>query len=136
LTLTQPVNGGGAGLGNAITPLVFTNKGTGACSRTGYPGLALLDASGHTLTNTITRSTSSYLLSTREVEPVVLTPGNGAAFFLSYRDGPIGNQTSCPDALQARAIPPDDTQSIAARVAIEPCGDILLSPVVASADLG
>lgn len=84
----------------------------------------------------IVRSTSSYLFQHRDVEPVVLAAGGGTAgFFVSYGHNPIGNATSCPVAARALVYPPDDTQGITAPASIQPCGNLLISPVVASIGL-
>ena len=132
LNLTQPADGGRVGLGNVTTPLVFTNHASASCSLDGYPGVTLTDASGHALPNSTTRSTSSYLLQNADVEPVVLGPNGGTAtFFLSYTDNPIEPATSCPAAKRARVYPPNDTQIVVGQVDIQPCGNILISPVVA-----
>jgi hypothetical protein len=120
-TLSGKVAPTDAGAGNRYGKFVVTNTGAKACTLNGYSGFQLLDAAG----GPIPTSTD------RKPDPapalVTLAPGASAAANLHWSVVPHGDEpqsTPCqPEAPNAQAIPPDETQPISFPWGIGPvCG--------------
>ncbi|MHB1536389.1 MAG: DUF4232 domain-containing protein [Acidimicrobiales bacterium] len=116
---------GGAGLGHVGYPVLFTNKGTTSCVLGGYPGVALLDASGHQAVQAM-RTPGGYLggLSSESTTPPVLTvaPGQTVSALLEGTDIPVGAATSCPSYPAVLVTPPNQHVPILLQFAAAPVG--------------
>ena len=129
--------GGGAGLGHRSQVLVFTNTGQSACTLTGYPGVAALDAQGAQVAQAV-RTPSGYLggLATGTTTPptVVLAPGQAASAMVEGIDNPQNGATSCPSYPAFLVTPPNLTQSVTLGLTSSPafpgCSPIQVHPVV------
>ncbi|MFF0052453.1 DUF4232 domain-containing protein [Streptomyces sp. NPDC005498] len=111
--LTVSLGGGDAGAGNLYRYLVLTNRTSGACQVSGYPGLSLLDAGGEQIGAPATRDRRTYA-------PVVLEPGGSASVTIHT----INRQGEClPTSAQLRIYPPGDTASLVIPGEITNCDD-------------
>ncbi|MGW2325976.1 DUF4232 domain-containing protein [Streptomyces sp. NPDC001700] len=93
------------GAGNVYMPLVLTNKSTGTCTLTGFPGVSLLDSSGSAIGDPATRRGASR-------STVSLAPGASASAMLHTLN--VGtSDTPCRRApARIRAYPPDSFTSM------------------------
>jgi hypothetical protein len=119
--LAAEVQPGDAAAGNRYAKLVVTNNGPAPCTLNGYSGLQLLDASGQPVPTDLQRNTDP------GPAPVVLPPKGRAAANLHWTVVPTGEEPAqgpCePEAAQARAIPPDETQPMSLTWGLGPvCG--------------
>lgn len=111
--LTASLGGGDAGAGNLYRYLVLTNRTSGACQVSGYPGLSLLDAGGKQIGAPATRDRRTYA-------PVVLEPGGSASVTIHT----INRQGAClPTSAQLRVYPPGNTASLVIPGEITNCDD-------------
>lgn len=105
---------GGAGVGHEGITLLFRNTGAVACELDGYPGVALLDASGRQVLQAV-RTPSGYLggLAAGTSVPPTLTvdPGQVVSALLEGTDVPAGTATSCPYYPAVLVTPPNQTVS-------------------------
>ncbi|MER6619211.1 DUF4232 domain-containing protein [Streptomyces sp. NPDC000931] len=93
------------GAGNLYAPLVFTNKGTGACHLKGFPGVTLLDASGERIGAPAQRS--------GDMRPaVVLAPGESAYAALHTLNKGISDEPCRRPAASVQAYPPGSTWAL------------------------
>ncbi|WP_328885244.1 DUF4232 domain-containing protein [Streptomyces sp. NBC_00316] len=100
--LTAALGGGDAGAGNLYRSLVLTNRASGACQVSGYPGLSLLDTDGKQIGVPAARDRRTYA-------PVVLQPGGSASVTIHT----VNRQGVClPTSAQLRIYPPGDTASL------------------------
>jgi hypothetical protein len=126
LSLMQPASSLAA-LGNFTVTLVLKNQGPGSCTLEGYPNLALYGSSGAALPIKVTHSPDSYIVTRRTIEPVVLTPGGVASFFISGSNG----GPSCQVAVRVAIQMPGAVQGVSGPVQFQPCdGAVEVSPVV------
>lgn len=106
---------GGAGLGHVGFPLLFTNKSSTRCVLSGYPGAAMLDASGRQVVQAA-RTPSGYLGGQAEGSPapaaVYVYPGDTVSAMLEGTDNPIGASTSCPYYPDVLVTPPNQDVSV------------------------
>lgn len=93
------------GAGNVYMPLVLTNKSTGTCTLTGFPGVSLLDSAGTAIGDPATRRGASR-------STVSLPPGASASAMLhTLNEGT--SDTPCRSApARIRAYPPDSFTSM------------------------
>ena len=93
------------GAGNVYMPLVLTNKSTGTCTLTGFPGVSLLDSAGSAIGDPATRRGASR-------SAVSLPPGGSASAMLhTLNEGT--SDTPCRRApARIRAYPPDSYTSM------------------------
>ncbi|EFL20930.1 putative lipoprotein [Streptomyces himastatinicus ATCC 53653] len=93
------------GAGNVYMPLVLTNKSTGTCTLTGFPGVSLLDSAGSAIGDPATRRGASR-------SAVSLAPGASASAMLhTLNEGT--SDTPCRRApARIRAYPPDSFSSM------------------------
>ncbi|HET9691534.1 MAG TPA: DUF4232 domain-containing protein [Acidimicrobiales bacterium] len=89
--------------GTIGVPLSFTNTGSTTCVLGGYPGVALLDASGAQAVQAARTGSPG--------SPVRLAPGAEASALLTGSDVPSGSATSCPSYPAALVTPPGSTSS-------------------------
>jgi hypothetical protein len=107
--------GGGAGAGNVDQVFGFVNTGRAACSLTGYPKVAALDAEGQEVAVAEQQLTGIGGIKTGASTPPVVTlkPGQTASAILSGTDIPIGNAVVCPSGYPVFIVtPPDVTQGV------------------------
>ena len=106
--------GGGAGLGHEDQVILFTNNSPSACTLTGYPGIAGLNASGQQVIQA-TRTLSGYLgglwNSAMTLPRISLAPGQVASAIVEGTDNPVGTATSCPYYDYLLVTPPNLTNS-------------------------
>lgn len=119
--LSGKVEPGDAGAGHRYAKFLVTNTGSGACTLNGYSGFQLVDGSGTPIPTT----------TDRKPDPgpalVSLAPGQSAAANLHWSVVPHGDEPQSapcqPEAPNAQAIPPDETQPITFAWGIGPvCG--------------
>jgi hypothetical protein len=119
-----------AALGNTTATLVLENRGVTSCTLEGYPGLTLFNAGGSRLPIRVADNPSSYIVSARTVEPVILTHGGSASFFVSGSDNPAEGE-KCPSAVRAEVDLPGGGAPLAGSVDLAPCGGgVWVSPIV------
>jgi hypothetical protein len=113
--------------------LVFSVKSLAQqpCYLEGYPGLQMVDASGHNIATRL-RWGGGYLFGNQPKRSITLTTGQVATFDLEWVHIPTGNQ-NCPTASYLLVTPPDETAAIAVAVSLQQvCGGALTaSPVIA-----
>jgi len=103
----------GAAGGSAGQTILFTNVGKTACSITGYPGVAALDAQGHQVAQA-QRQLNGMLGGVQIGSTpalVTLQPGQVASAEIEGVDHPVGTATSCPIYPAFLVTLPDGTQS-------------------------
>jgi hypothetical protein len=118
--------------------VTFKNTSGTACSLYGYPGLQMLDSSGHAIPTDVIRGTSTTVPSVPE-ELVPIAPGAEASFDLGFPDGTGYGSAVCPTSTNVEITPPNATQPITISWQIQPygggtiaqlqCGQITVSPV-------
>jgi hypothetical protein len=123
----------GAGLGHEGGVILFKNVGTSACTLSGYPGVAGLNASGQQVTQA-ERTRAGYLGGFRTTTgplPVVdLQPGQTASAFVEGTDIPHGTQTSCPNYPALLVTPPTSKTSVKITRQLPGCTPIEVHPIV------
>jgi hypothetical protein len=124
----------GAG-GHGGIPILFTNRSTVACTLYGYPGVAILSASGRQVEQA-QRTPGGYLgglWSGGNAPVVTLDPGVTAAAELEWIENPQApKQTTCPTYGAILVTPPNAYRSTELKVAppILLCLDLDIHPVV------
>jgi hypothetical protein len=109
-SLAGKIEPGEPGAGNRYAKFVVTNTGSAACTVNGYSGFQLVDGAG----NPIPTSTDR----TPDPAPalVTLAPGAAAAANLHWSAVPHQGESETgpcePEAVNAQAIPPDETAPI------------------------
>jgi len=133
--------GGGAAAGHENQILLFTNTGSTACTLTGYPGVAGLDAGGAQRVQA-RRSVGGYMgglaPDTTTLPRVSLAPGRSASAVVEGTDNPLGAQP-CPYYLYLLVTPPNLTKEVRVQVfglgtqpgGLPGCSPIEVHPVVA-----
>ncbi|MHC5609821.1 MAG: DUF4232 domain-containing protein [Nostoc sp.] len=119
-----------AGVGNVGLTYAFTNNASSPCTLKGYPGLALLDATGQPLEGIkVIRSKDTYFSSQQTRQKVTLAPGTQASFQIAY------NHISSPDehcsmSSKIEITPPNNYQHFTLTEQIKPCtGKVRVTPV-------
>jgi hypothetical protein len=112
--------------GSLVAPFQVRNSSASTCTLTGYFGLELVDAAGHQVGQSPIRAAT--LVSTSpQPSPVVLHPGEYAAFLFEWGDNPIDGRP-CPAAKQVMLTAPDQFDHVLVAtqtsegIAIAPCG--------------
>jgi hypothetical protein len=139
--LTTTATGEGAALGHVGVLFTVRNTSAASCRLEGYPGLRLLDSSGHALPTTVVRAVNgAYLFPAVAPHPVALMPGAVASFDLQYYDNPVGAAagepyaTACPAATQVLLTLPNTGGPAGVPASMAPCeGQVVVSPVVPGA---
>jgi membrane-bound inhibitor of C-type lysozyme len=113
--------GGDAGAGRRVSVIGVQNTGARACSLTGYPSVAVLDAQGRPMTAIRTEQHAAAGNTARSIE---LAPNGRAYFDVSWTVIPHEDkgETACPAAARIRVTPPGDTASATLAQAFTPCG--------------
>jgi hypothetical protein len=128
---TGPV---GAGLGHAGIPVRFRNTGASACTMSGYPGVAGLDAKGSQVVQA-QRTPNGYLggLAQGVTTPPVVTLTNGqvASALIEGSSVPLDNATSCPTFPALLVTAPGETHSVRVAADMPGCTGIAVHPIVA-----
>jgi hypothetical protein len=107
--------GGGAGAGNVDQVFGFVNTGRTACSLTGYPKVAALDAGGQQVAVAEQQLAGIGGIKTGASTPPVVTlkPGQTASAILSGTDIPMGSAMVCPSGYPAFLVtPPNVAQGV------------------------
>lgn len=124
----------GAGLGHAGIPVRFRNTGASACTMSGYPGVAGLDAKGSQVVQA-QRTPNGYLggLTQGVTNPPVVTLTNGqvASALVEGSAVPLDNATSCPTFPALLVTPPGETHSVRVVGEMPGCTGIAVHPIVA-----
>jgi hypothetical protein len=127
-------NAGGGAAGHIVGYVEFTNTGGVTCRMYGYPGLGLLDSSGHAIPITVTRGGGQGQETTATPSSLTLAPNAAAHAEYNYTDVPTGSQTTCPAAAKLQVTPPDETDFLLVTAQLAPCGgEIHVGPVIAGA---
>jgi hypothetical protein len=109
--------------GNEIARLIFTNTSDSACYLGGYPGVQLVDASGHDLQDA-QRSTDSFFGTYPGPQRVDLPPGGSTTADLTYGgNDPCGNYPAQRPA-NLKVTPPNDSDS--ATIPASPDGQTMI----------
>ncbi len=118
----------------------FENASGSTCTLFGYPGMQMLDASGHPLPTHVIRGTSVTVPYVAE-KLVTLAPGGKAYFHMGFAASTGYGNAQCPTSARVEFTPPNDFQSLTVPLAIRPyggptiaqlnCGEITVSPVYA-----
>jgi hypothetical protein len=127
--LSLRANGGNGAAGHAIANFELVNTSTKACRMLGYPGVALLDASGATLTNA--GRTPGMILGDLPPATVTVAAGQRAYFGVESVNVCTGDVRPTTSAT-IRVTPPDETASFSAPATITVCPgqqSVLVSPV-------
>jgi uncharacterized protein YecT (DUF1311 family) len=95
---------GDAALGNRRTNFILTNASRHVCAVRGYPGMAVLDASGAVLRDVVERG-SGYLVTDPGPRRVVLAPGRSASYSLGFSGDVV---EGCAGGATVRITPPDE----------------------------
>ncbi|HEY3814928.1 MAG TPA: DUF4232 domain-containing protein [Caulobacteraceae bacterium] len=119
-----------AGAGQREVVYAFTNNAAAACSLTGFPTLALIDAKGQPITSVPTvQSQDGDFAANGAPATVNLAPKGTAVFRIRYT-GISGAGIPCVNTAKIRVTPPGNTQAIDVNDALQVCStQIMLSPV-------
>lgn len=121
----------GIAAGNIGVELAFHNHGTSACSLSGYPGVQLLDAQGHTATTHQQQVTSAKTFKNQSVRTVTVAAGARAYFKVEWEDMSV---EGCQSSSSASITPPNATSALTTSLRVTSCnGAIATSPVEPSA---
>ncbi len=124
--------------GHLALTLVFNNVSTTPCRMLGYPGVALVNASGATVANAArTLRGMAGGLPAGAVGPsyVVLAPGHSASALVEASDVPQGNIKDC-GSFSLIVTVPEQTVAVPAGTATMPRCDLQVHPVVAGTSGG
>ena len=119
-----------AGAGQREVVYAFTNGGPAACSLTGFPTLALIDAQGQTISSVTTvQSQDGDFAANGAPATVNLAPKGLAVFRIRYT-GISGAGKPCVNTAKIRVTPPGNNQAIDVNDALQVCDtQVMLSPV-------
>ncbi|MHC5675363.1 DUF4232 domain-containing protein [Nostoc sp.] len=119
-----------AGVGNVGLTYAFTNNASSPCTLKGYPGLALLDATGQPLERIkVIRSKDTYFSSQQTRQKVTLAPGTQASFQIAYNHISSSDE-HCPMSSKIEITPPNNYQHFTLTEQIKPCtGKVRITPV-------
>jgi hypothetical protein len=126
-----PHDGQGA-TGHLDQVFSITSLAQHSCYLYGYPGVQLVDASGHDIATHVTW-TGGFFFANRHKEYVVLKSGQTAYFALGWTHFPTPGQR-CPNVKYLLVTPPDATSTIAVVTDLQMVcgGNISASPVTTS----
>jgi hypothetical protein len=131
LALTAVGSSGGAA-GSFVQTFGMVNRGSTACTFYGYPGMAMLDASGAQLPTHVVRDTGSRFPFVK-LGTYTVQPGQTAPFWVHWTSMPVGSET-CSTSAGIIVTPPDETTQLRLDgVHIQACnmGQLDVSPVAA-----
>jgi Protein of unknown function (DUF4232) len=119
-----------AGAGQREVVYAFTNNAAAACSLTGFPTLALIDANGQPIGSVPTvQSEDGDFAANGAPATVNLAPKGTAVFRIRYT-GISGAGIPCVNTAKIRVTPPGNTQAIELNDALQICStQVRLSPV-------
>lgn len=127
-----------AGAGNRLTTLAVTNLGPRACSLTGWPAVALLDAQGREAATVRVDQTPGPSLGVGQAPAPVELPARVKAYFdIGWNVVPHEGQgeRACPAVARVRATAPGDATALSVVQAMTPCGGrVRISPFRAAAE--
>jgi hypothetical protein len=128
LTLAHASDDAGAGQREVVYSL--TNNGPAACTLTGFPTLALIDAGGQQIASVTTvQSQDGDFAANGASATVTLTPKGQAVFRIRFT-GISGAGKPCVNPAKVRVTPPGNTQAIEITDALQVCDtQVLLSPI-------
>ncbi|MHB8320258.1 MAG: DUF4232 domain-containing protein [Acidimicrobiales bacterium] len=137
LKIAVLASGSSAGAGQVELTVQMTNVTTTTCSLFGYPGMQLLDSSGHPLPTNVVRGGVTFVTNpaaNKAPARFALAPNAAASFALRYEDVPVGNETTCPTSASSRITPPNDYTYSVIALKVTACGGgtIHVSPVFPS----
>ncbi|MGF1430952.1 DUF4232 domain-containing protein [Kitasatospora sp. LaBMicrA B282] len=116
-----PQDGGASGTGDFTIELI--NKSARTCTLHGYPGVELLDQSGHPLGMKDVRNPQFALSGDGQVTTQTLSRGSAdptksaaSAAYVRFDTKEPGATAGYPRALKVQVIPPDETQPLVAPI--------------------
>jgi hypothetical protein len=119
-----------AGAGQREVVYAFTNNGPAACSLTGFPTLALIDAQGQTIPGVPTVQSQDGDFAANGAPATVNLAAQGKAVFRIRYTGISGAGKPCVNTAKIRVTPPGNTQAIDVNDALQICDtQVMLSPV-------
>lgn len=128
----------GVAAGSRAQQLILQNTSTAKCTLYGYPGMLMLNSSGHPLPTHVSRS------ATHTEKTIVLVPGDRASFLAHWADSTGYGGERCPTSSQVKITPPNAYKPITIPLQITPyggttsnleCGQIIVSVVYAGTTL-
>lgn len=128
--ITVTATGPGYGLGHAGVTVLFTNTGAVPCTLHGYPGVAVLDATGHQIVQAL-RTLNGYIGGVlADGEPTVVLQHGQMASALVEGGVPASN-SSCQEEHGLLVTPPGGTipTQLTATLGVH-CADVQVHPVV------
>ena len=139
--LAVTVLGNGAAAGSVGQVIGFINVSKVACTLTGYPGVAGLDAQGRQVTQAqrqLMGMVGGLANGATKPPTVTLAPGQSASAMVEGTDNPAGTATSCTSYPTLLVTPPNLTQSTKVTIALSGstiagfpgCSGIRVDPVV------
>jgi hypothetical protein len=133
----------GQAMGSASEVIAFKNVGATACSLTGFPGVAVLDAAGTQVEQAVRLQAAMMGGDYDGARPatVTLAPGQEATATVEGSDNPVGAATDCPYYPAFLVTAPDQTRSVmlsavgaqwpgAANHGFPGCSRIVVTPLV------
>lgn len=137
--LVVAVGASGVATGHWGQRVSFRNGGTTTCMLYGYPGVALLNASGVEVAQA-TRTLQGFIggLQTGWSRPptAILAPGQTATAVIEGTDVPtVGGITSCPAYTGMLVTPPTSRQSVHFATSLGSCSPVQVHPVIATTSL-
>jgi hypothetical protein len=100
--------------GHGLLGFSLRNSSSHACHTFGYPGILFLGRTGRPLPTRTMRTTHDFFGTAPEVS-LVLAPGQRASFRIGVTHG-MTSPVGCTTAYGLQVIPPDDTQTLRARI--------------------
>jgi hypothetical protein len=109
--------------GNQYTPIVFTNRGGAACTMTGFPGVAFLNAAGQQVGPAAVREA-------QPVQTVQLPVGGSAHAIMDFHDAGLYSASACQAAAAAylQVYPPNQTTAVRLASSKQVCTQAMSSP--------
>jgi hypothetical protein len=109
--------------GNQYTPIVFTNRGAAACTMTGFPGVAFLNAAGQQVGPAAVREA-------QPVQTVQLPVGGSAHAIMDFHDAGLYSASACQAAAAAylQVYPPNQTTAVRLASSQQVCTQAMSSP--------
>src|SRR5262249_49579782 len=119
-----------AGAGQREVGYAFTNNGPAACSLTGFPTLALVDAQGQGVSSVTTVQSQDGDFAANGASPTVTLAPQGKAVFRIRFTGIQATDKPCVNTARVRVTPPGNSQAIEVADALQICtGEVRVSPV-------
>jgi hypothetical protein len=119
-----------AGAGQREVVYGLTNNSAAACSLTGFPTLALIDAQGQPISSVTTVQSEDGDFAANGAAATVNLASKGKAVFRIRYTGISGAGKPCVNTAKIRVTPPGNTQAIDVNDALQVCDtQIMLSPI-------